>query len=1316
MKRRLLKILRWLSVGGAIAGAAACVLLVAAYVFLQSEPGRARLVEMLNRHLSTAGATQVHVGRLEGDLPGRIELHDLSVGDGNGTWLRLKYLGASWRPAALLAGKLNISKLDADGLTVLRRPEVAADAGEFSWPELPVRIFVERFSLRNAELARPLLGDAVAFRASGDTAVEGPDRLRATIDVTRTDAVSGQARLQMLLKPRSRFVDFQLALNEADGGLLAGAMDLEDIPSLSIRIDGEGPLDALRGNARMRAGDLAFVESSFTLDATAGPALTLAGSARIARLAEPPLRKLLSGDLAFVAQAVFTDHGIELRRSSVSNDLARVELSGELSGFTADFDATATVNDLVPFGEIVGIPLHGQAGVRSRIRSDDVRRRATASVSASFTQPLPPGSPLHGLLGSDVAVAGSIAFDAAEQWAIRDLLLTADSVVLSGNGTLSADATRLDGDYQLKLTDLNALSDVLDTPLTGKLTAVGGFGGSIEHPTLTADMTSPDLTVNGTMIGPTRARVDVAQFTNGVSGEIDLSIDNHRTGAITLISQFARDAEDTLRFTGLTLESRDGKLEGAMAIDLSSATLTGELAGKGLSLAPWSELAGFALSGRASLALGMSSSGEAQQLDLTIKASDVRTVVTAQGSLDIDRVNVSARIEDVFGIPSGEMRVLATDAKTPSARFDSAVLEVKMQDPRHASGRLLSRGELHEPFELEVIAEYSAGDQGSAVIVSKLDGSLAGQAITLLKPARLERVGESILLSKSTLSVAGGRLSAGGQIGVERMDATLEVQQISLAALGAMVPMADVTGTLSGRAHVSGTRRAPLGILDLKVADVRSAESTLSVSPSLAGSLRGDWRGGRLALNATLTGVAETSIDARVSVPLRLDPVSLALAMPADEAIDGGLRWSGELGPVWDLLSPFEDRFTGPGDIALALAGTVGSPTASGHFQVARGRYENVQSGTTLTDIELRLAGNGDKLVLEKLTASDGKRGTLVGSGIIEFAPSRHYPTNLQLDFSDVLLVARDDLILNASGDLALQGTLAAGLLSGEIVIDQSELSLAGTLPPDVVELEVDEVNGEESARGRDKAPASAADPSVIVLDLDVSVPGRSFVRGLGLESEWKGDLKISGNTNAPNVAGVLSPVRGHFAVLGKRFRLEHGAIRFTGSDDIDPLLDLTAEHDAARLTALVRVTGSASKPKISITSRPPLPESEIVSQVLFGTESSKLSPAQSLQLASAIATYSGTGGAVGVLDATRRALGVDVINFAESKQDPDKTRVSVGKYVADGVYIEVERGAEEGSRVSTTLEVEVLPDVRVEGGTTETGGNQVGVKWKWDY
>ncbi len=1317
MRRRWLRIIRWTGIGTAVVGIVAALLLLSGYAFIQSEAGRARLVELLNRHLSTPGAVQVRIGRLEGDLPGRIELHDLSIDDADGTWLRLKFLGASWRPAALLAGTLSISNLDGRGLSVLRRPEDTESTGEFHWPELPLGISVQNFSLREAEIAQPLFGEAVAFRASGDTAIEGSDRVRTTIVVTRTDTVSGQAQLRMLLKPRSKYLEFQLALNEADGGVLARALDLDGLPSLSFQADGKGPVSALRGNARLRAGDLAFIESSFTVDVTNGPSLELAGRARIARLVDPPLRELLSSELAFEVQGTLTEDGIRLRRGSLANALARMNLSGELRGFAADFDVTVAVDDLKPLSDIARIPLQGQASVHSSIRSEDIRRTVTASSTASFTEVLPPSNPLQALVGSEIAVAGTFEFDAGRHWAVRDLTVSGSSALLNANATLSTDAARLEGDYQFTLSDLAALSAVLDTPIAGTLTANGNLGGSLDHPTLTAHMASPDLAVDAIVIGATQSRINIMQLLNGVRGDADLSVDNERIGALISTSRFAVDAGNTtLRLDGLTVGSRDTTLEGSMVVNLSDTTVTGKLSGTALSLAPWSELAGHGLSGRAGVALDLSSSGKSQRLDLVLNVDELNVALAPQRSLNVGAIEVSARIEDLFTSPRGGMRVYAEDAKTLDARFASVVFEVKMEDLRRSSARLQTRGELHEPFELDALADYSASDRGFVVTASKIDALYAGQAVTLVKPTRFEHDGDTTTLSKSTFSLADGRLTANGQYGVDHIEARLTLEQLSLAALAAMMPMADVTGTLSGHLQVSGSRSAPTGELELNMADVRSNHSTLAVAPPISGSLRGQWRGGRLQLNATLAEIANTTIDARASVPLRLDPVTLALTMPEDDAVDGTLRWAGELGPVWDLVSPYEDRFTGPGDLALELAGTMARPTASGHFQVIGGRYENVQSGTTLTGINLRLAGNGDKLTLEELTAGDGKRGTLVGGGSIDLLPAQSYPTNLHMDFSDILLVARDDLTLNASGKLALEGTLTSALLSGEIITGQSELSLAGTLPPDVVALDVDEVNIANDARARNRSPASAADSSVVILDLDISVPGRAFVRGLGLDSEWKGDVKISGNTNAPNVSGVLNPVRGHFSLMGKRFSLERGDIRFTGSDDVDPLLDLTAEHTAARLTALVRVTGSASKPKISLESRPPLPESEIASQVLFGTGSSNLSPGQSLQLASAIATYSGTGGAVGILDATRRAFGVDVISFAESEQDPDKTRVSVGKYVADGVYIEVERGAEESSRTSTTVEVEVLPDVRVEGGTTETGGSKVGIKWKWDY
>ena len=1314
--RRWPQILRWTGIGAAITAALAGLLLLSAYFFVQSETGRAWMLDALNRRLGAPGETRVHIGGLEGDLLDRIALRDLTVDDGDGTWLRLKIAHASWRPAALLAGTLSIANLKVDGLTVLRRPRHAESTGKFHWPESPIGISVERFSFSDAVLESPVFGEKVAFRASGDTAIEGIDRLRTTIDIVRTDGVSGRAQLDAVLQPHSKFLRFQLALNEAGGGIIARVLDLDGLPSLSIQADGEGPFDELVGNARVRAGDLGFVESRFTIAVVDRPALKLEGRARIARLVDEPLRQLLSGDVVFDVQGELEDDGIVLRRGIFANNLARTEVSGELRDFAADFNVTMAADDLAPLSGLAGIPLHGRASVQARIRSDDVRRSATASATATLLEPLVPSNPWHELVGSRVTIAGSIELDSERHWAIRDLIATGDSVELIASGSVGTDASARDGNYRLTVPRLAALSNVVDAPLAGKLTISGEVAGSFAEPTLSAHMVSPAMSVDDVVLGAIEARVKLAQIVPTIRGDLELSIRNDRIGAVDLASRFSADPGDVLRFDGLMVESRTTKLAGAMTVDLSTGTATGKLAGQELALAPWSDLLGRGLSGTASVALDLRSSARTQHLELLVSASELSVELGSQQSLDVDFVNASARVDDLLGSPKGGLRFLATDAKTSESRLASLALEVKMDDPSRLHGRLQAEGELHRPFALEVNADYSARDRGFVVTVSDLEASLSGQPVSLSKPARLEHDGVTTSLSKSTLSVAGGRLTAGGEIGAEHIGARLDVEGISLATLHAVVPMADVTGTLSGHVSVSGPRTAPTGELDWKTVDVRSAHTRLTGTPPVSGSLRGEWRDGRLRLNANLAQIAETSIDARASVPLQLEPATLALTMPANEPIDGKVSWSGGLGPFWDLFSPNEDRLTGPADLALVLDGTVASPQVRGHFQVTGGRYENVLSGTTLVDVDLRLVGDGDKLVLEKLSAGDGKKGSLAGSGFIEFMPAQSYPLHLRLEFGDMLLVARDDLTLNASGDFALEGTLSNALLSGKVITGRSGISLAGTLPPDVVALDVEEIHATGAALARITPPASAADPSMLVLDVDISVPGRAFVRGLGLDSEWQGEVKISGHTEAPNVAGVLSPVRGQFFLMGRSFRLEQGAIRFTGSDDVDPLLDLTAEHQATSLTALVHVTGSASKPKISLTSRPPLPESEIASQVLFGTDSSSLSPAQSLQLASAIATYSGASGGIGILDATRRALGVDVINFTESEENPDKTRVSIGKYITEGVYLEVEGGAEQDSRTSTTVEVEVLPNVRVEGGTTEQGGNKVGVKWKWDY
>ncbi|MBW2251526.1 MAG: translocation/assembly module TamB, partial [Deltaproteobacteria bacterium] len=436
-----------------------------------------------------------------------------------------------------------------------------------------------------------------------------------------------------------------------------------------------------------------------------------------------------------------------------------------------------------------------------------------------------------------------------------------------------------------------------------------------------------------------------------------------------------------------------------------------------------------------------------------------------------------------------------------------------------------------------------------------------------------------------------------------------------------------------------------------------------------------------------------------------------------NEPIDGKLTWRGELGPIWDLLTTGEDRFTGHSDLALDLGGTLDALRVSGHFDLSRGQYQNIITGTTFSNVEFRLKGDNDRLVLKKLVADDGRDGHLQGNGALDLDPAKHFPMNMQVEFTETILVARDDLTARASGNMAFKGSLRKALLSGKVVTGDVELNLGNNSAPEIVELDIKEINLPDGLLKENQSEAGGGQsPGFVDLDLQISVPGKAFVRGMGLDSEWKGNLKITGTADAPIVAGVLEPVRGHISIMGKTFELKRGSVRFAGTSDIDPLLNLTAECKATGITGIISLTGSASKPKIELTSRPPMPQPEVAARVLFGTDAKDLTPTQSIQLASYMATLSGMGGAGGIMDATRRTLGIDVFKFDEAEHDPTETTVSVGKYVAEGVYIELERGTKGDSRTSTTIEVEVLPNVRVEGGTTQTGGNKVGLKWKWDY
>jgi len=295
-----------------------------------------------------------------------------------------------------------------------------------------------------------------------------------------------------------------------------------------------------------------------------------------------------------------------------------------------------------------------------------------------------------------------------------------------------------------------------------------------------------------------------------------------------------------------------------------------------------------------------------------------------------------------------------------------------------------------------------------------------------------------------------------------------------------------------------------------------------------------------------------------------------------------------------------------------------------------------------------------------------------------------------------------------ASGKLALRGNVLRQTVSGTIVVDQADLKLAGGLPPGVTEIPVEEKGTPPSGSVPEPVKPSRTD-----LDIAISMPKRVFVRGRGLDSEWAGELKVTGTSAAPRLQGELHPIRGHYDFASNDFRLREGSITFAGKEEIDPLLDLSAEREATDLTAIIHVTGTAKKPIVTLESIPEFPQDEILARILFKKSTGRLTPLEAVQLAQAIGTLTGASSSGGVMDFARSMLNLDVLRF-RGESEEGAAGAEAGKYLNDRVYLGVEGDAKGDSGV--TVEIEITPRLKLESDVGAKDKSQTGLKWKRDY
>jgi translocation and assembly module TamB len=705
-------------------------------------------------------------------------------------------------------------------------------------------------------------------------------------------------------------------------------------------------------------------------------------------------------------------------------------------------------------------------------------------------------------------------------------------------------------------------------------------------------------------------------------------------------------------------------------------------------------------SGRASLRRGAPSSA-----DLAVSVGPGAFLTRGEASGHVT-------ITDAAGGARGSLRLTATDALTKaggllidkgslSAEGPLAAMPYRVSASgytSHGSWRADGSGELDGQAPV-----YGATFSGG--------GRLRGVDFKTITPAVLKLTDHERSLA-ALADVGGGRADINFRQSGESLQGKAALTNVGLGLLDQdLAGRFDANLTLSGEGpHLGGALEARL---------TGASERGAGAGHGIDGVVKAELAGEAMTIDAQLGGEGLSS-HAHLVLPAVASAAPFHIALVRTAPMRGDFAAEGEVRPLWTLLMGGERSLAGNVHASGTLGGTIADPQARGDASISAGSFSDASTGLKLTDVSLAARLDQNAIDVGTFTGRDGAGGSLTGQGRISL--ERAGISSFRLDLNHFRLIDNDVATAAASGQATISRSADGSVkLTGALNIDRADVAANPPNPSGVTAMDVVEVHRQPGTGGRLQAESGHA--PAVALDVALKAARAVFLKGRGLDLELSLDAHVGGTTAAPQLGGEAHVVRGDYDFAGKRFQFDNrGVVRLSTSPD-DIRLDLTATRDDPALTAVIRIEGTASKPRITLTSTPVLPSDEVLAQVLFGASASQLSPLDAATLASAATSLAG-GAGFDVTGNLRAFAHLDRLAFGG---DTPGAIISGGKYVTNNVYIEIAGSATGPTgyvewRVQRNLSVVSRIGSGPTSGAANTPGgsssndSQIEVRWRKDY
>ncbi|WP_404420212.1 translocation/assembly module TamB domain-containing protein [Thalassospira australica] len=767
---------------------------------------------------------------------------------------------------------------------------------------------------------------------------------------------------------------------------------------------------------------------------------------------------------------------------------------------------------------------------------------------------------------------------------------------------------------------------------------------------------------------------------------------------------------DGLRVDNIALSGERLELAGSLMLPDYAVPMRGRLSVRKLDTVMLSDFGVPVTNGALTADVAFVPKSGQQQIDVNANLKGIR-LAAEEGAEQpaIEDVVLAGSILDAFEKPGFDLTLRGRDIRF----VPLAINELQTEISGDLSGIGIAtnaNGQLRDsiPIKLDSTVELGLSD-GINVRADQLDMNIGSQNIALRAPLLFSQTGKGQQKLDAALNVGAGQVFAKLDLTPKKnFEARAQISELVLGPWGEMFGLSGLDGTMnitadmseaSGQLPVATVKGGIENITTAGVKDLAPFEMVLDLM----------LRDGQFDGNATLGNEEAQIVEARGAVPLGISILQQDFTLDPDAPIDALVKVDGEIAQFWPYVPAPDHVVAGLLKLDVVAKGTLDALDWNGTITLSDGSYEHLEYGTLLKQITINGDFDQNGLRVPEITATDGGNGRINGSAevILDDDPLVSYKADLKVD--NAALSRKDELQFWADVTASVTGTEQTADIESNVTLRRGEVDLTLALPVSVSTLDVEnieDVQEREEEEKKNQAPGFVGN-----LDVTVDIPGRLFVRGRGLDSEWGGKLDISGTTAEPIIVGQLQALRGQLDIIGKTFVIKDSKITFSGATPPDPLLDIAGVYTTDDLTVTAGFQGPSSDPELVLTSNPSLPEDEILSQVLFGKSQGSLSAIEAVQLASAVNELSGGGGGLDIVGSVRRFIGADVLQVGGGEDGPN---VKVGKYLTDGVYVGTKTGTTPGSS-GVEVEIELTPNISVTSETTEID-SKAGVQFRLDY